>query len=293
MTLRETQTCAAAFLKDAGIESYALDAAALLSYVLNVSKTRLALDAENQIKYSDYKKYQKLLERRAGGECTAYIINKKEFRFLEFYVDKNTLVPRPDTETLVEAALCRVDKLTKIKKEIQILDICTGSGAVALSLKYERPSVKMTASDISAGALAAARKNAEIHKLQHDIQFIQTDVFENITRRFDIITANAPYIPHEQIKTLQAEVQNEPIIALDGGKDGLEIIRRIVSGAAKHLFADGCIFLEAAPEQMSEIAALLIDAGFDGIEIKQDISGADRVIAACLSRHSQEWGAAN
>jgi release factor glutamine methyltransferase len=283
MTLCAALDEAAGFLKKAGIESCKLDAAMLLAKVLGTDRTEFLIRPGARIKICDYKKYQELLKRRANHECTAYITNSKEFRFLEFYVDKSVLVPRPDTETLVEAALRRIDKLKETKDEICILDMCTGCGAVALSLKYERPFIKMCASDISDAALAIARKNAEKHKLQNDIRFIHSDIFENIAGRFDIIVSNPPYVPHELIKTLQAEVQKEPAIALDGGGDGLEIIRRIAGGAKKHLPRGGCIFLEASPEQMDDTAGLLVSAGFNGVEVSRDLSGAGRVIGGVLT----------
>lgn len=280
MTLREALNTGSAFLRDSGIESFTIDAALLLANVLDTDRTRILINAEKQISADDYKKYQELLRRRANHECTAYIVNSKEFRFLELYVDKNVLVPRPDTEALVEAAVCGIDKLKKTKDDIDVLDMCTGSGAAALSLKYERPFIKICASDISTAALSVAKKNAEKYKLQNEICFIQSDVFENINQRFDIIVSNAPYIPHDVIKTLQLEVQNEPAIALDGGGDGLEIIRRIIGGARNHLSQNGYVFLEAAPEQMSEISDIFSAAGFKHIETKRDLSGSARVIYA-------------
>ncbi|MDR1147165.1 MAG: peptide chain release factor N(5)-glutamine methyltransferase [Spirochaetaceae bacterium] len=282
MTLREVLNKGSAFLRNAGIESYALDAALLLAKVLNTNRTRLLIDAENHIGECNCKIYYKLLQRRANHECTAYITNSKDFRFLELYVNKNVLLPRPDTETLVEAAICRIDELKKMEKEIYVLDMCTGSGAVALSLKYERPFINMYASDISAAALSVAKRNAEKYQLQDDVCFIQSDTFENITKRFDIIVSNAPYIPSALIKTLRLEVQNEPLIALDGGIDGLEIIRQIISSARKYLLLNGCVFLEAAPEQMHEIKNIFIAGGFYGIDIKRDLSGAARVICAMV-----------
>jgi release factor glutamine methyltransferase len=280
MTVRETLNAARSFLRDNGIESYAVDAALLLAKVLNTDKTRLLLDAENPVDQNDYKTYQKLLERRATHECTAYITNSREFRFLDFYVDKNVLVPRPDTETLVEAALRRIDKLEKTKRQIRVLDIGTGSGAVALSLKNERPFITVFASDISEAALTVSKKNAARFGLQENVHFIRSDVFENVCGYYDIIVSNAPYIPVGLIETLPGEVRNEPALALDGGTDGLDIIRRIVSGASVRLLPEGRIYLEAGPEQMAEIRRLLASAGFTDIEITRDLSGADRVIGA-------------
>ncbi|MDR0383122.1 MAG: peptide chain release factor N(5)-glutamine methyltransferase [Spirochaetaceae bacterium] len=282
MTARETLNEARVFLRDAGIESYDIDAALLLAKVLNTDRTRLFLDAENDVKQRDYETYQELLERRANRECVACITNSKEFRFLDFYVDKNALVPRPDTETLVEAVLRRIDEVAETKKDISVLDLCTGSGAIAVSLKHERPFIEMHASDISEAALAVAKKNAKRFIPREGVNFILSDVFENIHRRFDMIVANAPYIPSGLIETLQDEARNEPVIALDGGADGLEIIRRVISGAAACLLPEGCVFLEADPGQTGEIARLFESAGFCGVEIIRDLSGANRVTEARL-----------
>jgi release factor glutamine methyltransferase len=280
MTLREALNDGGRFLREAGMESYALDAALLLAKILHTDRTRLLINAENRLDKRDYEDYLGLLSRRANHACVAYITNSKAFRFLELYVDENVLVPRPDTETLVEAVITRIDELKGMKDEINVLDMCTGSGAAALSLKYERPFINMFASDISAVALSIAKKNATKYQLQNDVCFIQSDVFENIPRSFDIILANAPYIPRGLLKTLPAEVLNEPAIALDGGENGLEIIRRIIAGAGAHLLRDGGVFLEAAPEQMAEIGCMFAGASFCRISVERDLSGAERVISA-------------
>jgi release factor glutamine methyltransferase len=280
MTAGETLNEGREFLRNAGIESYGIDAALLLGRVLDADRARLLTNAENQITGGDYEAYRKLLRRRANHECAAYITNSRGFRFLDLYVDKNVLVPRPETEILVEAALTMIDEFKAAKTEIRVLDMCTGSGAVALALKHERRFIEAYASDISEAALAVARKNAE--KYQLEIRFIQSDVFENVSGRFGIITANAPYIPGGMINTLQEEARNEPRIALDGGTDGLEIINRIIEGAGKHLEPGGGLLLEAAPEQMAKIKRSLVSCDFAGVEIKRDLSGAERTIGGRL-----------
>jgi release factor glutamine methyltransferase len=280
MTAQEALDAGAAFLKKAGVESYSLDAALLLASALDTDRTAFLLGPGAPVSACRCKKYRELLERRGNRECTAYITNSREFRFLDLYVDQNVLVPRPDTETLVEAALARIDKLSETKAAPFVLDVGTGSGAVALSLKHERPFIEVAASDLSDAALAVARRNAEKHGLRDGVRFIRSNVFENITGRFDIIVSNPPYIPHGQIETLQAEVRREPVIALDGGRDGLETIRRIVSGAKKHLLPGGYIFLEVSPQQSDDVSALLVSAGFHGVEVSRDLSGSDRVLGA-------------
>jgi release factor glutamine methyltransferase len=267
-------------LKDAGLTSFSLDAELLLCAVLCCDRSRLLLDIlENKKKLTDVETllYSQNIERRIAGECTAYITGRKEFRYLSFYVNKNVLVPRPETETLVDAALEFVDKLSG-GKNIYALDLCTGSGAIALSLLHERPSLKVYASDICNAALDVAKKNAADTKL--DVKFIHSDLFKNIAQKFNLIITNPPYIPSDKISTLEKEVQNEPHIALDGGKDGLQIIKKIIADAKKYLFSDGALFIEADSSQTSEIIELLCKENYSDIAVKKDFAGLDRVISA-------------
>jgi release factor glutamine methyltransferase len=211
------------------------------------------------------------LDRRIFGECVAYITGYKEFWGLPFAVNPSVLVPRPDTETLIEAALTYIDILPR---SAALLELCTGSGAIAVALKYEHPSLTVTASDISKDALAVARANAA--RNHTDINFIESNLFDNIPGCFDIIVANPPYVPSAVIDTLQAEVRREPRIALDGGNDGLAIIKRIVEGAKKRLkFA---LLMEASPEQIPLIAGLLQANGYGDVRVFKDLAGQDRVI---------------
>jgi release factor glutamine methyltransferase len=229
------------------------------------------------------------LERRLVGECTAYILGKKEFRGLEFTVTPDVLVPRPDTETLVEAVLellgpqkdTRPGGATGNAGSPRVLDLCTGSGAVAIALKNELPCLDVWASDISEKALGVSKANAE--KLLGSaaaVHFIESDLFEKIPAGadFDVIASNPPYIPPGELETLSAEVRGEPVLALDGGGDGLAIIRRIIAGAGAFLAPGGRLLLEADPRQMQAIAGLLTGTGWTGIRIWKDLAGRERVI---------------
>jgi len=284
MTIREALREGASLLRRGGIENPHRDAGIFLGEILKTDKTHLALQDEKQIDCACYTEYQEMLKRRAEGECAAYITGHKEFRFLDLLVDKNVLVPRPDTEILVEAALCAIDSM---KGQITVIDLCTGSGAVALALKYERPSLAISASDISDAALLVAKQNAQKYQLQNDIAFIESDLFCAIKNQFDIIVSNPPYIPHNALSELAIEVKNEPALALDGGTEGLEIIRRVINGAREHLNKNGFLFLEAAPAQMPRIAELLEDAAFAEITVTNDLSGAQRVIGGRLADSHQ------
>jgi release factor glutamine methyltransferase len=255
----------------------ALDAALLLGEVLGLSREELITRNNYKAGSAQHKRYFDLLKRRCGGECTAYILGKKEFWGLNFFVTPAVLVPRPDTEILVEAAL---KILQAAPPQSLVLDLCTGSGAVAIALKHECPAFEVWAADISKDALELAGKNAE--SLGCVINFFQGDLFNGIQnrRRFCIITANAPYIPSKDISFLLPEIQHEPRLALDGGLDGLDIIRRIIMESPLYLEAGGTLLLEADPSQMETIAALMKETGFFDPVINKDLAGKNRVIGS-------------
>jgi release factor glutamine methyltransferase len=284
MNINEALMAGYALLKDAGVEGFFLDARLLLAEVLGAKAAPLLPRANEPLSPPDWDAYQTLLTRRADREPVAYITNRKAFRYLDLYVDGNVLIPRPETETLVEAAIAHIDRMRERQSEICALDLCTGSGAVAFALKQERPFINMHASDVSEAALAVAERNAEKHNLRDGICFIRSDLFDNIAPRFNIIVSNPPYVPREAILSLQTEVRREPLLALDGGRDGVEIIRRIINEAPLHLAEGGILLLEAAPEQMDKITLMLIAAGFSRVEITKDLAGKNRVIGTCDGR---------
>jgi release factor glutamine methyltransferase len=247
-----------------------IDARLLLGAVLDLDRTRLALAALDAVPEEAEAAYKKALERRLSGECVAYITGYKEFWGLRLAVNPAVLVPRPDTETLVESALAAGGRARSC------LDLCTGSGAAAIALKHERPLLAVTASDLSKDALDVARANAETHRT--DIRWVESDLFERIEGRFDMIVSNPPYIPRSMIAGLAPEVRKEPHIALDGGADGLALIKRIIAGAKAHLNSGGMLLMEADPGQMPAIAALLHGRGHRAIRTYKDLSGLERVI---------------
>ena len=291
MTIRETLAEGSAALKSAGIERPVLDASLLLAEVLGLSRAALIAAGPDMIPQERLAVFRRLIERRCSGECAAYILGRKEFRGLEFKVNTSVLVPRPDTETLVEIAVMKIEK-TKDRAApndgpLRVLDLCTGSGAVAIALKHEVPELEVWASDISTGALETAVSNAARLLPGSHIHFCLGDLFEALSSPpapagglplFSLIAANPPYIPSAQIKTLPPEVQNEPLPALDGGGDGLDIIRKIVSKAPDFLHSGGFLLLEADPGEMQSIGELLAKKGFLDIQTYKDLSGLDRVI---------------
>ena len=256
------------------IDTPALDAALLLGEVMRKSRTDLLAHGNEAVSDTQREQFLRLVQRRKDGECVAYILGRREFRGLEFCVNPQVLVPRPDTETLVEAALERGAGL-------RILDLCTGSGALAIALKNERPALCVSASDISPAALETARQNAGrlLSGGADTICFIQSDLFADISGTFDIIVSNPPYIPSGEWAALPPEVRREPRLALDGGGDGLDLIRKITAQAGKHLSPGGVLLLEAAPGQMQAIRSLLQAHGFGGVNIYKDLAGRERVIS--------------
>jgi len=290
MFIREALAQSTADLKKAGIENPSLDASLLLAHILNTNRTSLIASGTDPLPDENCTALLALIKRRIGGECVAYIIGKKEFRGLEFLVNPSVLVPRPDTEILVETALAviREQRAESSYDSIRVLDLCTGSGAVAIALKNEMPNLEVHATDISAEALQTAKTNAEHLLSGNKIHFYLGDLYNAhslftphsslLTAHSSLLLSNPPYIPSDDIKSLSAEVQKEPLIALDGGKTGLEIITRIINGAPDYLEHGGYLLLEADPRQMKAIKVLLAQKGFKGIKLYKDLSGQERVI---------------
>jgi release factor glutamine methyltransferase len=271
MTITEALAAGTTRLKAHRIESPGLDAALLLAETLGLSREKLIQRGPDPLPEPAGRRFFLLIDRRIAGECVAYILGRKEFRGLDFVVNPAVLVPRPETETLVEAVLAEAPA--------SLLDLCTGSGAVAVALKHECPASEVFASDISAEALETARLNAaRLPGTTSPITFIQSDLFDRISRRFHLIAANPPYVKSGDIDGLSPEVRGEPRLALDGGEDGLDLVRAIIGGAPDHLFPGGGLFLEADPRQMPRIGSLLEQRGFLDIQTYRDLSGAERVI---------------
>jgi release factor glutamine methyltransferase len=262
-----------------------LDASLLLAEALHLSREELITRGEESLSEDEHKKFLELLERRMGGECVAYILEKKEFRGLEFFVNKSVLVPRPDTELLVEAVLEKRELWNGTcagGKTIRILDLCTGSGAIAVSLKHEMPGLEVWASDISAEALETAKANAG--RRQISIRFCQGHLFQALPAEitFHAIVSNPPYIPSAEINRLPPEVQREPRLALDGGEDGLKLIGEIIARAPDYLEPGGMLFLEADPRQMQNISRTLEKNRFINIKTYRSLSQLERVIEGTM-----------
>jgi release factor glutamine methyltransferase len=288
MTITETLAGGTKILRTSGIDSPGLDASLLLAETLGLSREQLIRRGPDPLREAESRRFFRLIDRRSAGECTAYILGRKEFRGLDFLVNPAVLVPRPDTETLVETALAVLDAPRPAPPR-SLLDLCTGSGAVAVALKHERPETEVFASDISPEALETARINSARllgtgskqtgrQSPPPALTFIPSDLFAQISCRFHLITANPPYVKTGELAGLPREVKREPRLALDGGEDGLDHIRAIIAGAPDHLFPGSVLLLEADPRQMPLIVSLLETQGFRDIQTYKDLSGAERVI---------------
>lgn len=266
-------------LKENNIEEYRLKARMLLANVLNKSKEYLIIHSEENISKDLENNFFLKIERLKNNEPIQYILNCQEFMGLDFYVDENVLIPQPDTEILVEEVIEIASKIQN-ESQIKILDMCTGSGAIGISIAKLLKNVQVYASDISNEALNVAKKNSEKNALS--IDFIQSDLFENFSKdyKFDIIVSNPPYIKTEVIKTLSEEVKREPIVALDGGKDGLVFYKKIIKESRNFLNSDGYLALEIGYDQREEVQKIFIENGYKNIYSKRDLSENDRIVIA-------------
>lgn len=280
-TLREVWQRGAEFLGQAGIETPVLDAEVLLRHVMGLSREEFYRELTALWPPELQSGWEEILNRRAQGTPVAYLIGEKEFFSLVLKVTPAVLVPRPETEILVERALQLVqDRL--LVPEARILDIGTGSGAIAMALAVNLPRARITATDISAPALQVARQNAKGHKVEEQVQFCLADLWPGPGYQscFHLVVANPPYIPGRELTHLGAEVQHEPVQALDGGPDGLTYYRRIISELHKYLLPDGWVLLEVGANQADYVSQLLAGAGLSVLPALSDLAGRPRVVQA-------------
>lgn len=264
-------------LKENNIDEPILKTRIILANILNESKEYLLIHEKEELSEELEKLYITNIQKICNGVPLQYIINKQEFMGLEFYVDENVLIPRPDTEILVEETI----DISKREGKKNILDLCTGSGAIGISIANSISECNITLSDISKDALEVAKENCINHKVEDRVNIIQSDLFENIdeNNKFDIIVSNPPYIKTDVIKILDKEVQNEPILALDGGEDGLKIYRRIINEAYKFLETDGYLCLEIGYDQKDEVIKLIEQTSeYKDIYSKKDLASNDRIV---------------
>ena len=274
MNIKEAIIFGTKYLDESNISDSKFKCRILLSNILNISKEYLLIHDNEKLDLKKEMKYKEYLVRLANNEPIQYIIKKQEFMKMNFYVDENVLIPQPDTEILVEEV---IDKFKNYKEKLKILDLCTGSGCIAVSIAKYIKNAEVCASDISKEALKIAKLNAKENEVE--INFVESDLFENIEENdFDIIVSNPPYIESKIIETLDEEVKKEPILALDGGKDGLNFYRKIILNARKYLKENGFLMLEIGYNQKEEVIKLLETQDYKEIYCKKDLAGNDRVI---------------
>ena len=267
-------------LKNANLESPKLKARLLMQFLLNKPRQYVIVNDMQELETKTEKQYFQAIKLMREGVPLEHITHQKEFMKLNFFVDENVLIPRQDTEILVEEVI-KISKRINAKK---ILDLCTGSGAIAVSLAKYIPESEITAIDISSNALKIAKKNAITNEVENQITFINSNMFENLSNeKFDIIVSNPPYIKTEEIKELDAEVQKEPQIALDGGKDGLDFYRKIIKDGYQYLKYGGYICLEIGYDQKIDVIELIEnEEKFENTYTKKDLYDNDRIIVTRL-----------
>jgi release factor glutamine methyltransferase len=264
--VRMALAIATAELRDAGCETPRLDAELLLADALGTARTQLHLAPERELTLAESDRFAELLRRRRAREPVAYLLGKRAFRYIELVVDERVLVPRPETEALVELAL-------SLPTGARVVDVGTGSGAIALALKHERPDLDVLATDVSADALAVARANALALGLH--VTFVQGDLLEAVEGELDAVLSNPPYVAERDFDTLQPEVTAEPHLALFGGYDGYEVVRRLVPAAVERA---PLVALEIGEGQAGTVASLMRDAGAAAVEVQRDLAGIERVV---------------
>ena len=278
-TIRRVIAWATQDFRARGIESARLDAELLLAYALDTDRIRVILDSERRLLAGELAVYRELIKRRRSGEPIAYLLGRREFFGLPFRVDRRVLIPRPDTEALVEVALDRTRARSLFGRA---LDLCTGSGCVAIAFATRRPTWRVTGTDVSPEAVELARENALRLGAIWGVRFASGDGFAAVAagERFELVTANPPYVPRAELELLEATIRDfEPRLALDGGSDGLSLIRRIVSETTARLVPGGVLALEVGAGQADGVARLLGDAGYLEVERRRDYGGHERVVS--------------
>ena len=256
-----------------------LEATLLLGKLMNVDKVHIYTHGKEQVPDEIVNKFLEAIEKRSKGYPIQYIIKEKEFMGLNFYIEEGVLIPRPDTEIIVEYILEYIDKRHS-QEQINILDIGIGSGAIGLSIAYYKKNAHVCGVDISHKALEVANINKDRFNLSN-VKLIKSDLFEKISEeeKFHIIVSNPPYIPTEDMESLQEEVKNyEPRTALDGGKEGMDFYRRIIPESRNYLKEEGLLIFEIGYHQAKDVSHIMIENGFKDIKILKDLQGLDRAV---------------
>ena len=272
------------FFSRKGLDSPRPSAEMLLGHVLGLERIKLYTNFDRVLLDDELARFRDLVRRAGENEPVQYLVGVAHFYSLELEVDKSVLIPRPDTETLVEAVLRTAKLEGKTSEPLRLLDLCTGSGAIALALAKNLPAATVLASDVSPGAASVAKKNAEKLGLSERVSVAEGDLFDAAegAAPFDVVTCNPPYIPTKSLASLDANVRDhEPHLALDGGEDGLDLFRRLLAEAPAHLVDGGRLFAEMQFDQGPALRELAEASGaWTDVRIERDLAGHDRVIIA-------------
>lgn len=281
MTIRDIINYGKNYLSENNIDDYETIVRIIIEYVFKINKNGLIVHYEDEVDELAVFDYKHYLNQIAEGVPIQYITNKQEFMNLKFYVDENVLIPQPDTEILVEEVI----NIYKDKK-CEILDLCTGSGAIGISLAKYISKSYVTISDISPKAIQIAKLNSEVNQVHKKMEYYESDLFENLEKKkYDVIVSNPPYIETSAIEGLDRQVKHEPYIALDGGVDGLEFYRKIIKNAPTYLVNGGMLFLEIGYNQKNSVMKLLEESkNYSNIYSKKDLEGNDRIVVATVRR---------
>lgn len=275
-TIRKVLTWTTQHFEKRQVDAPRLTAEILLSHVLKLGRVRLYVDLDRPLSKDELASYKALIARRLAGEPTQYLTGQKEFYNRTFKVDARVLIPRPETELLVEACLRALPK----DAPSRALDVCTGSGCIAISLAAERPQATVVATDLSPDAVALARENAEALKVADRVTVLQGDLFSPLppdSARFHVVVSNPPYVASGDIPGLSAEVRREPKLALDGGADGLVAVRRVVKDARRWLEPGGLLAMEIGEDQGPAVLELLRAAGWADARVEKDLERRERM----------------
>lgn len=262
------------YFTEKGVASPRLDAEVLLSHVLKTDRIHLYVHFDQPLQTEELEQFRQAVKERALRQPVAYIIGTKEFMGLDFTVSSDVLIPRPDTEILVETA----QKLLSSVSQPRLADVGTGSGAIIVSLLHLLPEAQGVAVDISAKALAVACQNAKRHAVSERVEFLEGNMTEPLAGTFDAILSNPPYIPDEVIATLEPEVRQEPLSALEGGKDGLDFYRHLLNKSAAYLKENGFLAIEIGHGQVKDIQQLALASPLAVQSIHKDYAGIERVV---------------
>lgn len=276
MKIKEAIEKGAIALKVENIESPKLKARMLMQFILNKPRQYIIVNDMQELSKSTEQEYFEAIQKLKHNIPIEHITHQKEFMKLNFFVNENVLIPRQDTETLVEEVI-KIAQKTNSKK---ILDLCTGSGAIAVSLAKYIEKSEITAVDISQEAIKIASKNAIMNNVENQITFVKSDLFENVKKeKYDIIVSNPPYIKKSEIPKLEKQVQKEPTIALDGGVDGLDFYRKIIKQSYEYLKYKGYLCLEIGYDQKEDVIELLKnEEKYSEIHFKKDLYDNDRIV---------------